>query len=123
TGARNPQNTANATLQIDPTSGALVPTFQLFNFNAQNAFQTPFKRINLYSAARFNVTDDVEVYGQGLFSKNKVRTVLASTGTFGAAVNIPLNNPFLPAIARQQFCAFDTNPDPNIYTPRFTPAE
>ena len=46
-------------------------------------------------------------------------------------MTINLNNPFLPATLRNQFCAFDTSApvrDPNgaiisIYTPRFTQAQ
>ena len=96
---------------IDPTTGALVPVFALFNFNPFNIFQTPFERFNMYSAARYQVSDAVEVYGEGLFSQNTVQTIIAPSGTFATPLFIPISNPYLPAAARAQFCANnDSNP-------------
>lgn len=91
--------------QINPATGALVPTFALFNFNPQNIFQTPFERYNMFGSARYEVADGIEVYSRGLFSKNTVQTVIASSGTFGNALTIPFSNPYLPAAARNQICA------------------
>ncbi|MFD1949193.1 TonB-dependent receptor domain-containing protein [Sphingomonas arantia] len=90
--------------QINPDTGSLVPTYQLFNFNPQNIFQTPFERFNMFGAAHYEVADGIEVYNQGLFSKNSVSTVIASSGTFGNSLTIPYSNPYLPAAARTQFC-------------------
>jgi outer membrane receptor protein involved in Fe transport len=102
----------NGTLQINPSTGALVPTFSTFNFNPFNVFQTPFERFNIYGAANYEVSDAVEVYTRGLFSKNTVDTLIAPSGAFGIAVQIPLSNPFLPAAARERFCANnDSNPN------------
>jgi outer membrane receptor protein involved in Fe transport len=103
--------------------GATTGLYAPFNFNPFNIFQTPFKRFNIFSQATYEVSDAVEVYGRGLFSKNTVDTIIAPSGSFGGAVNINLNNPYLPALLRQQFCAFDVNPSAAVYTPRFTPAE
>lgn len=100
------------TLQIDPNSGALVPTFSTFNFNPFNVFQTPFERFNIYGAARYEISDAIEVYTRGLFSKNTVDTIIAPSGSFGIAVQIPLSNPFLPDAARATFCA-NNDSDPN----------
>ncbi|KQN71200.1 TonB-dependent receptor domain-containing protein [Sphingomonas sp. Leaf62] len=91
--------------QIDVATGRLVPTYALFNFNPQNIFQTPFERYNMFGAAHYEVTDSIEVYGRGLFSKNTVQTVIASSGTFGNSLTIPYSNPYLPAAARSQICA------------------
>jgi outer membrane receptor protein involved in Fe transport len=104
-------------------AGQIVPTFSTFNFNPYNVFQTPFERFNMFGQARYEVSDAIEVYSRGLFSKNTVNTIIAPSGAFSIGVNIPLNNPFLPAAARNQFCAFDVNPRPDIYTPRFTQAQ
>ncbi len=90
--------------QIDPATGRLVPTYALFNFNPQNIFQTPFERYNMFGAAHYEVSDNIEVYARGLFSKNTVQTVIASSGTFGNALVIPYSNPYLPAAARGQIC-------------------
>ncbi len=91
--------------QIDPVSGRIVPTFALFNFNPQNVFQTPFERFNMFGAAHYEVAPGIEVYNRGLFSRNTVQTVIASSGTFGNALTINYSNPYLPAAARGQICA------------------
>jgi iron complex outermembrane recepter protein len=118
----NPASVNGPTRQIDAT-GAAVPTFALFNFAPLNVFQVPFKRYNIFAQANYEASDAVEVYTRGLFSKNTVRTIIAPSGSFGGSVNINLNNPLLPSTLRNQFCAFDVNADPAVYTPRFTPAQ
>jgi iron complex outermembrane recepter protein len=131
------------TSQINPTTGSAVNTFSLFNFNPYNIFQTPFRRYNMYAAARYEVSDAVELYTRGMFSKNTVKTIIAPSGSFGSSVTVNLNNPYLPAALRNQFCAFNTAPSTigvttaalgltpanrftavqTTYTPRLTPAE
>lgn len=98
--------------QIDPATGQLVPQYALFNFNPYNIFQTPFKRYNMFSSARYEVSDSVEVFARGLFSQNTVNTIIAPSGAFSSPVFIPLSNPYMPAGARATFCANnDFNPD------------
>lgn len=100
----------SGTLQINPAGNLLVGTYAPFNFSPDNIFQTPFERFNIFGAAKYEVTDGIEVYTRGLFSKNTVDTIIAPSGSFGIAVTIPLSNPFLPAGIRNQFCnAFDFN--------------
>lgn len=100
----------SGTLQINPAGTTLVGTYAPFNFSPDNIFQTPFERFNIFGAAKYEVTDGIEVYTRGLFSKNTVDTIIAPSGAFGIAVTIPLSNPFLPAGIRNQFCnAFDFN--------------
>ena len=134
--APNPNGAANGgTRQVDELGRAVAP-YSTFNFNPYNIFQTPFKRYNMFGSARYEVSDAVEVYTRGLFSKNVVSTVVAPSGAFGLPVTINLNNPYLPASLRNQFCAFNTAPsvtgvDANGnpvsgqvgYTPRFTQAQ
>ena len=119
----NPVGGVNGGTNQINDAGQLVPTFSTFNFNPYNVFQTPFERFNMFGQARYEVSDAVEVYTRGLFSKNTVNTIIAPSGAFSIGVNVPLNNPFLPAATRDQFCAFDVNPRPDIYTPRFSAAE
>jgi outer membrane receptor protein involved in Fe transport len=92
------------TRQLDPTTGTLVSTFATFNFNPYNLLQTPFTRYNVFGAAHYEVTDGVEVYAQGLYSRNQSKSIVAPSGTFGNPYFIPISNPFLPAGARTQFC-------------------
>lgn len=104
-------------------AGQAVATFATFNFNPFNVFQVPFERFNIYGAANYEVSDNVEIYTRGMFSKNTVSTIIAPSGSFGGTVTINLNNPYLPATLRNQFCAFNIAPLGGGYTPRFTPAQ
>ena len=120
-------------------AGQAVGTFSLFNFNPYNLYQTPFRRYNVFGAARYEVADAFEIYTRALFSKNTVSTIVAPSGSFGAALVIPLSNPYLPDALRNQFCAFNVAPIASspvlgangkpvasgqvTYTPRFTPTE
>ncbi|WP_374942481.1 TonB-dependent receptor domain-containing protein [Sphingomonas sp.] len=117
-------------------AGQAVAAYAPFNFNPYNIFQTPFQRFNMYGAGHYQVSDTVEFYTRGLFSKNTVQTIVAPSGAFTASVTVPLSNPYLPAALRSQICAFNVAPAVNgvtaagmaasgqiAYTPRFTPAE
>jgi outer membrane receptor protein involved in Fe transport len=127
---------ANGGVRQVNAAGQAVGTFAFFNFNPYNVFQTPFKRYNMFAQANYEVSDSVEVYARGLFSKNTVDTIIAPSGSFGGTVTINLNNPYLPASLRNQFCAFNTAPNVTgvdatgasvsgqaTYTPRFSAAE
>lgn len=113
------------TRQITADGSAFRTTaaFDSFNFNPFNIFQTPFQRFNIYGAARYEISDAIEVYTRGLFSKNTVSTIIAPSGSFGISTQVNLSNPFLTAAQRNAFCAFDTDPAVGVYTPRFTQAE
>ena len=98
--------------QIDPVTGRLLTAAQSpngafigFNYNPYNLYQTPFIRYNIFAQGRYEIADNIEVYAQGLFSKNTVSTIIAPSGTFGNNLTIPLSNPFLPTAARNQICA------------------
>lgn len=126
---------ADGTVNTDPTvvngpvrqinaAGQAVAPFASFNFNPDNIFQTPFERYNIYGQANYEVSDAIEVYTRGMFSKNKVSTIIAPSGSFGGSVTINLNNPFLPTALRNQFCAFNMEtPESGLYRARFTPGE
>ncbi|WP_332817099.1 TonB-dependent receptor domain-containing protein [Sphingopyxis sp.] len=114
---------ANGGLRQVNAAGQGVGTFATYNFNPFNIFQTPFQRYNIYGQANYEVSDAIEVYARGMFSKNKVSTIIAPSGSFGGTVTVNLNNPYLPATLRNQFCAFNTSTVAGTYTPRFTPGE
>ncbi|MBA4305515.1 MAG: TonB-dependent receptor [Sphingopyxis sp.] len=115
---------ANGGVRQINASGVAVPTFQTFNFNPFNVFQTPFKRFNIFAQGNYEISDAVEIYTRGMFSKNTVDTIIAPSGSFGGTVTINLNNPYLPSTLRSQFCAFNTaTPASGLYTPRFSTAE
>ncbi|MEA3051753.1 MAG: iron complex outerrane recepter protein [Sphingomonadales bacterium] len=104
--------------QINPVTGALVNPVTNFNFNPYNIFQTPFQRFNIFGAAHYEVADNIEVYTRGMFSKNRVNTIIAPSGVFSSLLVIPVSNPFLPAAARATFCA---NNDFDFTTPGIQP--
>jgi len=114
---------ANGGVRQVNAAGQAVGTFATYNFNPFNVFQVPFERFNIYGQANYEVSDAIEVYTRGMFSKQTVSTIIAPSGSFGGTVTINLNNPFLPAALRNQFCAFNTSTVAGTYTPRFTPAE
>ncbi|MBX9644418.1 MAG: TonB-dependent receptor [Novosphingobium sp.] len=118
--APNPGGLANGGTRQVNALGQAVPSFAFFNFNPYNIFQTPFKRYNIFAQANYQVSDSVEVYTRGMFSKNTVDTIIAPSGSFGGGIAINLNNPYLPSTLADQYCAFDVNPRPDIYTPRFS---
>ncbi|MDK2761844.1 MAG: TonB-dependent receptor [Sphingopyxis sp.] len=115
--------TPNGPVRQINAAGAAVGTFATYNFNPFNVFQTPFERYNIYAQANYEVSDAVEVYTRGMFSKNKVSTIIAPSGSFGGAVPINLNNPFLSATLRNQICAFDVDPRAGFYQRRFSQTE
>ncbi len=80
--------------QINPTTGALVNPVTNFNFNPYNIFQTPFERFNIFGAAHYEVADGIEVYSRGMFSKNRVNTIIAPSGVFSSLLQIPVSNPY-----------------------------
>jgi len=108
--ALTPGGAANGGVRQVNAAGQAVGTFQTFNFNPFNIFQTPFERFNIYGQANYEVSDAVEVYARGMFSKQTVSTIIAPSGSFGGTVTINLNNPFLPAALRNQFCALNVAP-------------
>ncbi|MFC3711548.1 TonB-dependent receptor domain-containing protein [Sphingoaurantiacus capsulatus] len=97
--------------QVDPALGGAVRpqtvpgVYAPFNFNPYNIFQTPFERFNMFGQANYEITDGVEIYTRGLFSKNTVQTIVAPSGVFATSVTIPVSNPFMSAALRAQFCA------------------
>lgn len=90
--------------QVSPSGDTLVPFYAPFNFNPFNIYKTPFERFNIFGSAKYEVTDGIEVYTRGMFSKQTVSTIIAPSGSFGIATEIPLSNPFLPTGIRNQFC-------------------
>ena len=114
--------TPNGNLQLDPVTGTARSLYAPFNFNPYNIFQTPFERFNMFAQAKYDVSDAVQFYTRGMFSKNVVNTIIAPSGVFGAPVVVNLNNPFMPAGLRNQFCAANVGAA-GTYVARFTAAE
>ena len=93
--------------QINPSGTGLVPFYNGFNFNPYNIFVTPFQRFNIFSSANYEVSDRLEVYARGMYSKNTVSTIIAPSGVFGEPLTVPGNNPYLNATIRDQLCTLN----------------
>ncbi len=91
--------------QLD-ASNNFRPTgaFDSFNFNPFNIFQTPFERFNIYGQGNYELTDGIEVYSRGLFSKQTVSTIIAPSGSFGNSLNFSIANPFLTDSVANRLC-------------------
>jgi iron complex outermembrane receptor protein len=109
----NPQGT-----DFNPTS-AFIP----FNFNPYNIFQTPFERFNIYGAARYEISEAIEIYSRGMFSKNTVSTIAAPSGAFGILAQVSLNNPLIPSAIRATFCANNDSDPRTSGIQTLTPAQ
>ncbi len=95
--------------QYDPATGTLVPTYNTFNFAPFNYFQTPLERFNMFGSANYEITDNVEVYTKGMYTKSTVSLALAPSGLFGDTWQLPLNNAFLTPAIQNTLCANPTN--------------
>lgn len=60
------------------------------------ALDNPISRQNAFARASYKVTDDIEVYGQFLYSRSKVDQITTPQFNFGG-ITIQRDNPFLPA--------------------------
>ena len=88
-------------------NGQILPGLSDYNFNPPNLFQAPLERFSMMAQANYEVAPAIEVYAEGLFTRSKVRTELAPSGTFfSSQIQVPWNNPFLTPQMRQQLCGF-----------------
>lgn len=95
-------------VMFDPATGGSQPT-QTFNYAPFNYFQTPLERYNVFAKANYDVSDNVEVYTNALYSRSTVELQLAPSGMFGDTWQMPLNNPFLPDFFRNAICSDPLN--------------
>ena len=91
---------------FDPATGLLRPATaaDTFNTNLGTYFQTPLEKWNIYAAGHYEITDGVEAYATGMFTRNKVTLQLAPSGTFTNTYQLALNNAYLPVGVRNQLC-------------------
>jgi len=93
---------------IDSTTGLLRPvsgTADAYNTNPPNYFETPLTRTQATALGRFRLNDSIEAYTEIFYTRSNVTLNLAPSGTFGAALNIPIGNPYITDPVRQQLCA------------------
>ena len=97
--------TLSGTRQINTTTGQIVPTFALYNFNPDNYYQTPLNRKQVTALGNYTINNHAELYAQVLYTRSDVSLQLAPSGSFLNVFSVPIGNPFLPEAARQQICA------------------
>jgi outer membrane receptor protein involved in Fe transport len=96
-------------------NGNTVDAFTTFNFNPFNLYQVPQKKWTSTFLGRYELTDNVEVFGRGSFANNRIDTLIAPSGTFGEQYSIDYNNnAYLGPDARTRWALVDaaeTDPD------------
>jgi outer membrane receptor protein involved in Fe transport len=108
----NADGTSQGNSRINPATGLFEVGETNYNFLPITIIQTPFERFGIFAQSRFEVSDAVEVYGQGFFTRTSVVQQNAPSGSFFTPLQIPLNTPFLSAGARQQVCQARLDADP-----------
>lgn len=92
--------------RFDPATGTIVPGLSNFNFNPLNLYQTPQDRWTIYGSGHYEIVPNIEFYAEGFFTRSRVVTNLAPTGSFTNQLQLPLNNQFLTNAQRNQLCQF-----------------
>jgi outer membrane receptor protein involved in Fe transport len=91
-GIGEPGSVANFRGQGDPlTSNSFVHRYNFANFVA---LQMPLKRTSTYASANLDLTDDLELYAEGIYAAYTVNTQVAPAPM---GVVMPASNPFIPA--------------------------
>jgi iron complex outermembrane recepter protein len=75
-----------------------------YNTNPPNYFETPLTRTQITGLGRFSINEYAEAYTEIFHTRSNVTLNLAPSGTFGAALNIPIGNPFITDAVRRQIC-------------------
>jgi iron complex outermembrane recepter protein len=89
--------------RLRAASGALPPDG--YNTNPPNYFETPLTRTQITGLGRFTINEYAEAYSEVFAIRSNVTLNLAPSGTFGASLNVPIGNPYIPADVRTQICA------------------
>jgi iron complex outermembrane recepter protein len=94
---------------IDSGTGLLRPAVTSgppdgYNTNPPNYFETPLTRTQVTGLGRFSINEYAEAYTEIFHTRSNVTLNLAPSGTFGAALNIPIGNPFITDAVRKQIC-------------------
>jgi len=90
--------------QINVATGAVVPTYSLFNFNPDNYYQTELQRYQTSALGSFEITPQAEVYAQLFYTKSNL-AFSAAPSLLNSTYAVPIGNPYIPAAARTQICA------------------
>lgn len=89
----------------DGAGGFDSSTWDTFNFNPLNYYQTPLDRLQSTALANYTINDHATVYAEVMYTRSNVTSNLAPSGTFFNTFSIPIGNPFLSTAGRAALCA------------------
>lgn len=92
---------AGGTLGQFRDDGTIGTECSVYNFNPFNYYQTPQEKYSAMVIANLELEESAEVYSRFGFSNVTVRQQVAPSGTFGQPFDVPVDNAFLSAQARQ----------------------
>ncbi len=96
--------------QFSDSGGEAEPRTDRFNFNPFNLFQVPQDKVTATALAHYDINDNLRAYARASYANNEIDTIIAPSGTFFFAFNVPYaTNPggFLGQSAIARFAAFD----------------
>jgi len=91
-----------ATLQFRDDGTLSAPVCNQFNFNPFNYYQTPMERYQFLGTAEYDINENVTAYARAVFANTTVRQQIAPSGVFFNGFDVPMDNPFLGAQARNE---------------------
>lgn len=95
-------------------AGGVTPyngTTDAFNFAPFNNLLLPLERWTFAGTAHYDLSDNVELFTEFNYAKNRVERQLAPTPFAESGFTFDLNNPFMPTALRDLYAANDTDGD------------
>lgn len=89
----------------DGNGGFDSSTWDTYNFNPLNYYQTPLDRLQTTALANYTVNEHATVYAEMMYTRSNVTSNLAPSGTFFNTYSVPIGNPFLSDTGRAALCA------------------
>ncbi|WP_018146654.1 TonB-dependent receptor domain-containing protein [Henriciella marina] len=91
--------------RVNPNAGTFIPrdfVSDTFNFNPFNHFQRPNEKYTFGTFLNYDISDNIEAYGEFMFVQNETNSQIAPSGVFGYGVaggngGLNCDNPFLSA--------------------------
>lgn len=90
--------------QMNPATGRFDAYYAPYNYNPLNYYYTPMDRYQTTALGHFRISDRAEVYANLMYTRSKVDSLAAESGSFLNTFAVPIGNPYLPQAARQQIC-------------------
>lgn len=96
---------ANGAFSLNGDSTLSAGFNNAFNFNPQNPIRRETERFNAGFLGHYEITDNIEAYGEFGFSKSTSPQVIAPSAAFGSSINqVNCDNPLFTAEQLATFC-------------------